>query len=98
MQLDEVVEKFQSDLRAGVLGPEWRADAKRAGVRRARGDFFRQDVEEEEESSESSETSDDSDDIEDGFEMEDIGNEAEDPESKVKKKIPGRVTIVVHED
>lgn len=98
MQLDEVVEKFQGDLRAGVLDPEWRADAKRAGVRRARGDFVIQEVDEQEESSEPSESSTGSDGSEDGLEMGDVGTEVEVSEIKVEKKIPGRVTIIVHED
>jgi hypothetical protein len=95
MQLETVVDKFQSELRGGVLDPEWRADARRAGVRRSRGDFVRDDVEEEEESLRS-ESSDESS----GYDSETEGMiiNGDDSEATAGKKVPGKLKIVVHED
>lgn len=102
--LDEVVEKFQRNLRAGKLDPEWRANAKSAAVKRARGDFVRQDTldeegEEDVEDSSSEESSEDDewmDKFEDDLdlEMEDVGTEGE----VVVKKIPKKLSIKIYED
>jgi hypothetical protein len=91
LKVEDVVETFQGDLKAGVLDPEYRADAKRAGVRRARGDFIRkEEVEESEESEEES--------SEDESELEDERVDSEDSEVKGKGKVPGKVKITIHED
>lgn len=102
--LDEAVDRFQGDLRWGRLEAEWRANAKTVGVKRARGDFNRQDVPSEDEnddelSDDSSEASSDDewlDKFEDDFdrEMENGGEEGK----ATAKHIPKRLSIFVHED
>lgn len=104
--LDEAVDKFQRNLRSGKFDPEWRANAKSAAVKRARGDFVRQvtPTEEKDEEGESSdeESSEESGDDEwlDKFEddldveMEDAGAAGE----RIVKKIPKKLSIKVHED
>ncbi|KAE9973703.1 hypothetical protein EG328_004261 [Venturia inaequalis] len=107
--LEEAVEKYQRNLRAGKLDPEWRASAKSAAVKRTRGDFMRQDTltEEEdedgeecsgEESSEESEVENDQwlDKFEDDVDVEMV-DAGPDGETAVKK-IPKRLLIKIHED
>jgi hypothetical protein len=94
MNLEDMAEDFQSDLNAGMLDPEYRVDAKRAGIRRARGAFVKHPVEESEASD--TETSEDSSEDEPNIkdEMADGGNSG----GKEGKNIPGKLMITVHED
>ncbi|QDS76783.1 hypothetical protein FKW77_002161 [Venturia effusa] len=105
--LDEVVEKYQRNLKAGKLDPEWRANAKSAAVKRARGDFLRQDTLLEEEQEDESESSDDesSEDAEDDKGLDnpeddlDMGMEgAEVKGNGISKKIPRKLSIKIYED
>lgn len=100
--LDEAVERFQRNLRAGKLDPEWRANAKSAAVKRARGDFVRQDTPTEGEESSDEKSSEVSElgnyqrlaKLDTDVKMMDVGPDSE----VIVKKIPKKLTIKIHED
>ncbi|TID20006.1 hypothetical protein E6O75_ATG07466 [Venturia nashicola] len=107
--IDEAVEKFQSNLRAGKLDPAWRANAKSAAVKRARGDFLRQDTptEEDEEYGEGSSVEESSElsELEDGELLDKLEDhldvemaDAVTNGGMVVEKIPRKLAIKIYEN